>query len=484
MTATPQKKNKFFSLLTVVTFALCVVLFALTAPAEAAKSKKHAAKPSGANPRYAALVIDADTGTILHQSNPDKSLHPASLTKMMTLYMVFEALQRGDFTLRDRIVISKHAAAAAPSKLGIPAGQSIRVEDAIYAVVTKSANDMATALGEKVGGSESRFAEMMTLKAHQIGMSKTKFRNASGLHNPQQVTTARDMARLAQRILTDYPQYYHYFSTKNFTYRGVSYHNHNRLMDSYKGMDGFKTGYIGPSGFNLVASAVRRNHRLIGVVFGGRSAVSRNARMAELLDDGFARIDDVMVASRDVPMPLRKPEQPMAIVVPSAEALADLNPSMQDDRIGEGDFEPSPSGRMETGMIAINAVRGSNPTAKPSNPVQLGMVSGVTSSPPLAVRQPLLEGRSSPPPVFAPAKQTWSVQIGAFTSRVKTDEALGRAMHSLPPTLSAATAQIVPLRTQQGMIFRGRLGGFADKTQAETACRYIGACVPISPQAY
>jgi D-alanyl-D-alanine carboxypeptidase len=481
VTAAAKEKSKFFKLLTLATMAFCVVALVLAAPAEAAKSKKkHAAKkPSGANPRYAALVIDADTGTILHQSNADKTLHPASLTKMMTLYMVFEALQRGDFTLRDRIVISKHAASAAPSKIGIPAGQSIRVEDAIYAVVTKSANDMAAALGEKVGGSESRFAEMMTLRAHQIGMSKTKFRNASGLHNPQQVTSARDMAKLAQRILTDYPQYYHYFSTKNFTYRGVSYHNHNRLMDSYKGMDGFKTGYIGPSGFNLVASAVRKNHRLIGVVFGGRSAASRNARMAELLDDGFARYDEVMVASRDVPRPLRKPEQPMAVVVPSAEALADLDPALQEDRIGEGDFEPSPSGRMESGMIAINAVRGSaaasSSSVTASSPVQKGMVLGVL---------PAVPSAAPPVPVFTPSRQTWAVQIGAYNSRVKTDEALGRALSALPDNLSAATAQIVPLRTQQGMIFRGRLGGFADRAEAETACRYIGSCVPISPQAY
>ncbi|MBU0800737.1 MAG: D-alanyl-D-alanine carboxypeptidase, partial [Alphaproteobacteria bacterium] len=233
-----------------------------------------------ANPRYASFVMDADTGQVLHQSNADKSLHPASLVKMMTLSMAFDELAAGRLSLRDRITVSKHAASMVPSKLNIPAGGTISVEDAIYALVTKSANDIAVAMGEKIGGTESQFAAMMTRKAREIGMTRTTFKNASGLHNQQQVSSARDMAKLARYIIKNYPQYYTYFSTKEFSYKGNSYHNHNRLMSSYKGMDGMKTGFIGPSGFNLVASAVRNDRRLIGVVFGGRTAASRNAHMA------------------------------------------------------------------------------------------------------------------------------------------------------------------------------------------------------------
>lgn len=213
--------------------------------------------------------MDASTGKILSQSNADKMLHPASLTKVMTLLMLFDAIDSGKIKLNDRIYMSRTAASMVPSKLNIPAGSYILVKDAIYALVTKSANDVAVAIAEKLGKTESRFAMMMTKKARQMGMNRTRFMNASGLHHPKQVTTARDMAKMGRYLIAIQPRYYRYFATQSFKYRGKSYRNHNRLLGQYNGMDGIKTGYIQASGFNLLASAKRRDKRLIGVVFGG-----------------------------------------------------------------------------------------------------------------------------------------------------------------------------------------------------------------------
>lgn len=241
-------------------------------------------------PPTAGFVMDADTGQVLYQSNADQPLHPASLTKIMTLLMVFEAIERGQLSLNDRISISSRAASMAPSKLGLRAGSTITVRDAIYTVVTKSCNDIAVALAEALGGTESAFSQSMTVRARQLGLSHTAFADASGLPNPNQWSSARDMANLARYVIATYPAYYRFYSTKNYYYGGQVLHNHNRLMNSYAGMDGVKSGYVDASGFNLVASAVRDNHRLIGVVFGGKTANQRNVQMAALLDASFEKL--------------------------------------------------------------------------------------------------------------------------------------------------------------------------------------------------
>ncbi|MBF0125679.1 MAG: D-alanyl-D-alanine carboxypeptidase [Magnetococcales bacterium] len=239
---------------------------------------------------YADLVMDAKTGRILHSTSPDDLRHPASLTKMMTLYLTFQALKRGQLELEQRLSISQHAASQAPSKLGLRGGNTIRVEDALLGLVTKSANDATVVIAEALGGTEEGFARMMTNKARELGMQRTVFRNASGLHDPEQVTTARDMAILGYALIYHHPQFYPYFSREGFTYAGVRHNNHNNLMKRYQGMDGIKTGYIRASGFNLVASTVRGSTRLIAVVFGGRSAVLRDNRIAALMDQAFAGI--------------------------------------------------------------------------------------------------------------------------------------------------------------------------------------------------
>ena len=241
-----------------------------------------------ASAKHASIVIDAETGEVLHASHADDHNYPASLTKMMTLYLAFEALEQGRIKLDTRFSVSKHAAAQAPSKLGLHPGETIAVKDIILALVTKSANDAAVVMAEGLAGSETAFAERMTQQARALGMTSTTYRNASGLPNSDQVTTARDVAKLSQALLKRFPQYYKYFSTEDFAYKGVVYHNHNRLMEGFDGMDGIKTGFIRASGFNLAASAVRNHRRLIGVVMGGQSARSRDTHMAELLEDAFA----------------------------------------------------------------------------------------------------------------------------------------------------------------------------------------------------
>lgn len=430
---------------------------------------------SKSNSRYASIVMDADTGFILHQSHADKKLHPASLTKVMTLLMVFDALEHGQLRLNDRVRISQHAADMIPSKLDLPVGSSIRVKDAIDALVTKSANDIAVALAEHIGGTEPAFAQMMTRKAHAIGMSRTTFRNASGLHDVRQVTTARDMAKMAQVVIQDYPQYYPYFSQKSFTYKGKSYQNHNRLMSSYKGMDGMKTGYIRQSGFNLVASAVRNNHRVIGVVFGGRTAQSRNDHMVKLLDRGFTDLNGIRIAEAKVPMPPRKPGILTAVetlnkidtaagvydMQDGLQKWASINTSFEDKYsrlLGEGDYDPSSRRRIETGLMAIAAHRGEHY----KNP---------RSFTPKSV-----EGSSNSLPA-------WSVQVGAFESRAATDRALSETLKKLPRKYAAANPVIAPLKTGESWLFRARLSGFT-KDEAMAACRYISDCLPVAPQNY
>ncbi len=262
-----------------------------------------------AEAKYASLIMDAETGRILSQTNADTRNYPASLTKMMTLYLVFEALEDGSIKADDRMVTSARAARQPSSKLGLRRGETISVHNAVLALITKSANDAATVLAEKLGGTERRFAMMMTAKARRLGMNRTTFRNASGLYNRGHLSTARDMAVLARRLLTDFPRYYRMFSTAQFSFGGQTNKNHNKLLKTYQGADGIKTGYIRASGYNLVASAKRRGRRLIGVVFGGRTARARDRQMARLLDRGF-RLMDARQSAKSGPGEIKKAAKP------------------------------------------------------------------------------------------------------------------------------------------------------------------------------
>ncbi len=251
--------------------------------------------------RYSSVVIEAQNGNLVSAINPDEPRYPASLTKMMTLYLAFEALRDRRAALDELVPVSPHAAAMMPSKLGLLPGSRITVEQAVLALVTKSANDAAAALGEFLGGGdEERFAQMMTLRARALGMEHTVFRNASGLPDLEQVTTARDLAILARHLVQDFPLEYRYFSTPSFVYRGRLIPNHDHMLQSYPGADGIKTGYIVASGFNLVTSAVRGDIRLIGVVLGAAHPGERDQHMAALLDAGFEQLG-VPIAPRGEP---------------------------------------------------------------------------------------------------------------------------------------------------------------------------------------
>jgi D-alanyl-D-alanine carboxypeptidase len=245
----------------------------------------HGNHESAVAPPYAAIVLDANSGNVLHAVNADELRHPASLTKIMTLYLLFERLDSGRLRLDSQLPVSEHAAAQAPTKLGLKPGQSIEIEDAIRGLVTRSANDAAVVVAEAIGGSERDFADMMTQKAHAMGMSRTIYRNASGLPNDEQVTTARDQALLGRAIQERFPRYYRYFATPSFTYHGQTMRNHNQLLGHVEGMDGIKTGYTQASGFNLVASVRRNNRHLVSVVMGGTSANARDARMRSLIEE-------------------------------------------------------------------------------------------------------------------------------------------------------------------------------------------------------
>src|SRR5580658_308510 len=239
-------------------------------------------------PRYAAIVLDASSGEVLYQMRADSPRYPASITKIMTLYLTFEALATGRLHETDMVPVSPRAAGQSPTKLGLKAGDEIDVDDAMHAIAVISANDIAVAMAEKIGGgSEERFAAMMTMKAQELGMSHTHFVNANGLPDSRQVTSAHDIAVLCRAVLRDYPQYYHYFGTEEFSYRGRAWNNHNHLLGHMHGLDGFKTGFTNAAGYNLAASAVRDGRRLITVVLGGSSGSARNENVEALLTTGF-----------------------------------------------------------------------------------------------------------------------------------------------------------------------------------------------------
>ena len=245
-------------------------------------------------------MIDADTGDVLSEYDADAVTYPASLTKMMTLYLTFDALERKQVTLDQAFTVSAHAAEQEPTKLDLEPGENVTVHDLILGLVTQSANDAAVVLAEGLAGSEAAFADRMTATAHAMGMESTNYHNASGLPDPLQRTTARDIAMLARHLYTDFPHEYAYFATEDFTFNGVTYSNHNHLMSSFDGMDGIKTGFIRASGFNLAASAVRNQRRLIGVVMGGQSPRARDLKMAALLNAGFSGVtapDDALAAN-------------------------------------------------------------------------------------------------------------------------------------------------------------------------------------------
>jgi D-alanyl-D-alanine carboxypeptidase len=432
------------------------------------------AAPGQAQARYASIVIDAETGQVLHAANPDTRNYPASLTKMMTLYMTFEALDEGRLSLDQRLHVSKRAQGMVPSKLYLKAGQTIRVRDAILALVTKSANDVAVVLAEALGGSEWQFAIDMTEKARNLGMKNTTFRNASGLPNRGQLSTARDMAKLSQALLYDYPEYYHYFATQRFSYSGRTYGNHNNLLDDYRGTDGIKTGYIRASGFNLAASVVRDGRRLIAVVFGGRTARSRDAHIKKLLTEGFREVRRRQTIPVVAPPP-QKPVEAIRVAVARANGGADAVSGV-----------PSRDAK----VVTVTAEVGSAPTAAPPVPPKEPDAIGALAAQ-IVEDAPVPPGTERPEAVRRAARQlaaasgSFAVQVGAYRQAAPAHSAATRAANATPRLLAHAEVSVSRIRGDRGPLYRARLIGLS-QDRARQACRALQShgtdCLVIQPR--
>ncbi len=444
---------------------------------------------SSAEAKYASIIVDQDTGAVLHERHADTRRHPASLTKIMTLYMVFDALKTGSITMDTPLKVSRRAEGMAPSKLGLRRGTTITVRDAIMALVTKSANDAAVVVAEHLGGTEIDFAKKMTAKGKEIGMKKTTFRNASGLYNKRQLSTARDMAVLGNRIRADFPEYFDMFSAQKFTYKGRTYKNHNKLLASYKGTDGIKTGYINAAGFNLVASVERFNKRLIGVVFGGRSSKSRDRHMIKLLDEAYSSI--ALVAIR----PLRKPDpNAVALRIEAAKTAPVLtrseNPVKRTQQampiITEPPSQLAALQRLEEERARQTERANGNDLSGSENPfldqVNTALDRGQETSSDIKLV------RATPKPQERPSillRDSWSIQVGAFRSQQRARIAAHQARIRLGTLGQTAAISIKPTSASASPLYRARLGGFTKKA-AQDACKDLRKkrfdCVPFAPE--
>ena len=482
------------------------------------------ARGGGGTSHIAAIVVDGNSGRILSARDENELRFPASITKVMTLYLLFEQLEQGRLGLDSDIRVSAYAAAQKPTKLGLHPGETIRVDDAIKAVVTRSANDIAVAIAETVGGDEQSFAELMTLKAHALGMNSTHFANASGLPNGEQVTTARDLAILGRAIEARFPRYYRYFATHAFTYRGATIMNHNHLLDRVEGMDGIKTGYTRASGFNLLTSVKRDGHYIVAVVLGGQSAWGRDKIMADLIEDQIENGATVRMASSvsgaganglnpeaaKSPDPsLRGTESPEKIASRLVFAPSPPRPNLTVDPIQvawlNADVPPQKSrpafvsGAPKPGTAAAGAARGENnwtqasldgstarsrsgrggefstatPSALRANAEPAAARSHGAEKIAAAIKEPRQGGGVKTADVRpAAARSGWMIQIGATADISKATELLARAKSEGRKTLT--TAQAFTEKVQKGAetLYRARFAGL-EADSAERACKTL-----------
>ncbi len=490
-----------------------------------------AAARTAGGPPAAEIVVDANSGRTLYGYNENELRHPASLTKVMTLYLLFEQLDRGRLNMASELPISAHAAAQAPSKLGLRPGSTIDVDDAIKAIVTKSANDIAVTVAEAVGGDEDTFAEMMTRKAHALGMSRTHYANASGLPNSEQITTAHDLAILGRAIQDRFPRYYRYFSTRSFTFAGRVNRNHNHLLGKVEGMDGIKTGYTAASGFNLLTSVRRDGHHVVAVVLGGRSAAARDRRMANLIEEHIdtgagARTVAAVSESSDDDAPAREPSRPAIAEAPRMEPPARIEPAVARTepaqttqaraeapalrlaipqtpleaerartagekprpafvsgaaRIAQADSAPEKTTlRLSRAPIVTDgstsrrgdAVASATPSAlrwvKGPQPARSRIEAMKSGHTAIAKAEPAKASAAEPRPV---AHSGWMIQIGATDDAGKANELLSRAKGR---SRTVASAQAFTEKVQKGKetLYRARFAGLQENA-AESACREL-----------
>ena len=424
----------------------------LTLAALAALGITSATVPSAqANSKYAAIVVDANTGKTLFSSSADAARYPASLTKMMTLYLTFEALESGRLKTSSKVRFSKNAAAEPPTKLGVKAGGSITVETAILSLVTKSANDSATALAELLGGSEAGFARMMTAKARQLGMTGTIFRNAHGLPHPAQHTTARDMATLGIALHEHFPQYYDYFSTRSFTYGKQRLANHNRLLGRIKGVDGIKTGYTRASGFNLASSVSDGNRRIVAVVLGGQTGKSRDNHMAELIRTWLPKAstrrgsgDLVAKAGAASNSPIRA----LTALLPGAKEAPRPKPRPEEELTAFADTEEAEV--VEQGDAEPDLVEQAYAAPIPARMADIDPIS-----------------------TAAVPKSGWSIQVASSPSEVEARAFLTRTTRQAGDALADASPYTMTFEKGGVTYYRARFGGFQNKGDAWDACKAL-----------
>ncbi|MEI9993877.1 MAG: D-alanyl-D-alanine carboxypeptidase [Rhizomicrobium sp.] len=476
----------------------------------------------------AALIADGETGRVIYARNAYAERHPASLTKMMTLYLLFEALKRGDVTMQTMLRVSEHAASQHATNLHLYGGDMIPVETAIKAIVVRSANDVAVAIAESLGGTEGHFAELMTAKARQLGMKDTFYHNASGLPDQLQITTAADLLVLARHLAYDFPQYFPYFATPAFTFRGVTYVTHDNLIGRYDGADGIKTGYTGMSGFNLVSSVVRNGAHVIGVVMGGRTAHRRDLEMVHLLDDAFGQIGrnpalvahagvpwrnvavnaPPVIASMDVaPAPgddeeaaeaaatddgsddtnviaAPPPPKPTTVVAQAAPAPAFTPPQAPQPHVA-----PPPAPRAVPVPAPIRMANVPRPRPKPPEAIVAAAAPAIT---PIAkprqvaallptakpVVKPRLRndvgegdiGDSGTPVPMGP--KAWTIQIGAFADMNQARGQLASYAEKSMDILGQAARIVIPFTGVDGhMLYRARFGPFVEREAREVCSR-------------
>lgn len=455
---------------------------------------------------YAAMVMDARTGEVLHSRNADTRLHPASLTKMMTLYVAFEAVRLGEIGLDTKVRISKKAAAEPPSKLGLRAGQKIALRYLIRASAVRSANDAATAIGEAISGSEAAFARRMNRTAKALGMNRTTFKNAHGLTEAGHLSTARDMTIMGRHLFYDYPQYYNIFSRRSTdTTMGTVANTNRRVLNAYRGADGIKTGYTRAAGFNLVSSAQRGQERIIATVFGGRSGATRNKRIMELLDMGFQRAPSHAQVRKPAmprydrsfaqntrtdmrltksPRPAARPVRLAAVAVPeenSAEALiAMLTPSVSDAvkstteqmAAEDGSVEVATAPEPEAGFAELPTAQGAAAPAM-ARPLPAPEPRRFAAVDPDV--QPEVVTRIS-----TSGGRQWGIHIGSYTTRYQAERVLLKIALKETGTLDEALRKVA----RKGGMFDANFVGMSEAS-AELACKRLSAqnipCAPVSP---
>ncbi len=460
------------------------------------------ARSKHSGPKYAGIVMDAKTGRVLYSHQANSKRHPASLTKMMTLYLMFEAIENRKLSLKTRIKMSRYAASKPPSKLGIKPGRSLSAKQAIYALVTKSANDVATAVGEHIAGSEVKFAKLMTKRARQLGMHRTTFRNASGLTAKGQLTTAKDMALLGIALREHYPKYYRYFTTRSFKYGKRKYGNHNKLLGRVKGVDGIKTGYTRAAGFNLVSSVQLNKRSIVAVVLGGKSGKSRNAQMQNLIARHLkkatrrskrkmlvARVNthrrsNIVVAS--VSLPKRGPipvfraqsNDPARLRIEQAHiASVAYAPATKPGRNGSVDA-------IRDKLLAMNNNRApvpiQSPIAKPDSvvtasirpQVPVGLAPMPTKARKVSVvKSGLTAGKSK----ATTNPGGWQVQIAAVPDQASAISFLSKARKKLPSLAKRKYGNLrdylQPTVKNGVQLYRARFAGFKNKDSARSACK-------------